>query len=106
MNDLARIAVRALDRGRATVRAHPSLSLGAAGFAAATVTMIAGGRIGTTGSVIPLTSWFGLLSRNAGHSSLVPACFMLAGVAVLLVLWLVAIRTHHAGRVSERGVWG
>ena len=105
MNDLARIALRALDSGRATVRAHPTISLGAAGFVASTVTMIAGGRIGPPKSVIPLTSWFGLLSRNGRGDSYLPGSFMLAGVAVLLILWLIAIRIHHAGSVSERGVW-
>jgi hypothetical protein len=104
MNDLARIALRALDSGRATVRAHPSVSLGVAGFVAATVTMVAGGSIGAPKSVIPLTNWLGLLPRN-GRGSSIPGALMLAGVSVLLILWLVAIRIHHAGRVSERSVW-
>lgn len=105
MNDLARLALRTLDSGRATVRAHPSVSLGVAGCAAATVTMVAGGRVGGPKSVIPLTTWLGLLPRNGHGSSYVPGALMLAGIASLLVLWLIAIRIHHAGRVTEWQVW-
>ena len=30
---------------------------------------------------------------------------MLTGIVALVVLWLVAIRLHHPGRISERTVW-
>jgi hypothetical protein len=103
MNDTSRVAVGAYRRARDVVRGHPSVSLGVAGFVAATVTMVAGGRIVPPRSVIPLTKWFGLL--NYASSNVVPGIVMLAGVTALIVLWLIAIRIHHGGRVSERTVW-
>jgi alpha-1,6-mannosyltransferase len=104
MNDTARVAVSGYRRARGFALGHPSLSLGCAGFVAATVTMVAGGRIVPPRSVIPLTSWFGLLNYNSS-SNVGPGIVMLVGVTALLMLWLVAIRIHHAGRVSERSVW-
>lgn len=105
MNDIARVAVRAFDGARSIVRARPSVALGVAGFLAASVTMFAGGRIGPPRSVIPITTWLGLLARNGSNSSTGPAALMIVGIVALLVLWLVAIRIHHAGRVTERTVW-
>src|SRR5690242_19621473 len=100
MNDTARVVVTGYRRTRGFVLEHPSASLAVAGFAAATVTMVAGGRIVPPRSVIPLTTCFGLLNYNSS-SNVVPGIVMLTGVTALLVLWLVAIRIHHAGRVSE-----
>src|SRR5437773_2551986 len=40
---------------------HPTIGYALAGFAAATLTVVAGGRTGTVRVTIPLTSWFGLL---------------------------------------------
>jgi alpha-1,6-mannosyltransferase len=106
MNELARLALRVLRYLRAMIRAHPSVTLGAAGFVAGWVTVIAGGRVGTVKSVIPLTSWFGLLSRN-GHrkGDYLAGSVMVAGIVILLLLWLVAIRFMLSGRTSERQVW-
>ncbi|MCU1657791.1 MAG: hypothetical protein JWO57_2447, partial [Pseudonocardiales bacterium] len=107
MNDLARTALRAFDVVRASVSARPALSLGAAGFGAAALTVVAGGRVGTVRSVIPLTTWLGLMSRN-GHSSgdILPGALMLVGIVALLLLWMLALRLHRAGRTTERRVWG
>jgi hypothetical protein len=89
------------------VRGHPAASLAAAGFAAGWLTVISGGRVGTVRTVIPLTSWLGMLPRTTGpHGDWAPAVIMLAGIATLVVLWLAAIRRHHSGTISEPGVWG
>jgi hypothetical protein len=106
MNDLARTALRALDVTRDGIRARPSISLAVAGFLAASLTVVAGGRIGTVKSVIPLTTWMGLLSRNGYRSSdLLPGSLALAGVAALLGLWLLALRLNHSGTTTEARVW-
>lgn len=106
MTELARLALRVLRFLRALILAHPTSALAAAGFAAGCTTVIAGGRVGTVKSVIPLSSWFGLLSRN-GHRSgeFLPGAIMLGGIMLLLLLWLVAIRFMLSGRTTERQVW-
>jgi hypothetical protein len=106
MNDLARIALRTGRAVRVGVAAHPAPSLAVAGFAAASLTEVAGGQVGTVKSVIPLTRWFGLLSSN-GHRSgdYLPGAMMLLGIVLLVVLWLVAIRLHHVGTATEGRVW-
>jgi hypothetical protein len=103
---MARASLRVLGLVRRWIRTHPTASLGGAGFVAAWLTVVAGGRVGTVKSVIPLTSWFGLLSRN-GHrkGDYLPGSLMAAGIVVLLVLWLIAIRFMLAGRLGERQVW-
>lgn len=107
MNDLARTALRALSAARGAVRARPATTLGVGGFLAASLTVLAGGRVGTVRSVIPLTDWLGLLARN-GHRSgdYLPGSLTVAGIVVLLLLWLVAIRLHHSGTTTEGRVWG
>ena len=106
MNEFVRAALRIFGLVRGWIRSHPAVSLGAAGFVTGCLTIVAGGRVGTVKSVIPLTSWLGLMSRN-GHSKgdYLPGSLMLAGIVVLLVLWLVAIRLMLSGRTSERQVW-
>lgn len=106
MNEIARVALRVLRLVRAVILAHPAIALAAAGFTAGWITVLAGGRVGTVKSVIPLTSWFGLLSRN-GHRAgdYLPGSIMLGGIVVLLLLWLIAIRFMLSGRTTERQVW-
>jgi hypothetical protein len=106
MNDLARIGLRVLQIVRAALRARPSLSLAVAGFLAASLTVVAGGRVGTVKSVIPLTTWLGLLSRN-GHRAgdYLPGSLTLAGIIALVLLWLLAIRLHHSGTTTDAQVW-
>lgn len=106
MTELNRAALHALAFAREHVRARPSVALAIAGFTAASLTVVAGGRVGTVKAVIPLTNWMGLLAvqgRRAGDY--LPGTLMLAGILVLVVLWIVAIRLHQAGNGSERGVW-
>src|SRR5439155_24014875 len=106
MTDPARTALRALGSVRAAVTARPALSLGIAGFAAATLTVVAGGRVGTVKSVIPLTTWLGLLAPN-GHRSgdYLPGTLMLVGIVALVLLWLLAIRLHGTGSTAEGRLW-
>jgi len=107
MNELIRIVVRALRFALQQVRTHPATALAAAGCVAATVTVVAGGRVGTVNTAIPLTDWMGLLSiQGRSHGQYLPGALMLAGIVALIVLWLVAIRLHRSGSAStERHVW-
>ncbi len=109
MNDLAEQALRTADNARraaaSTVARRPSVWLAAGGFVAACLIVVAGGRIGTVKSVIPLTSWFGLLSRNGVASDSAPAVLMLLGTAGLVLLWVGAVRVLRPGRVETREVW-
>ncbi|HEY5181367.1 MAG TPA: hypothetical protein VIJ07_16610, partial [Dermatophilaceae bacterium] len=105
MTDISRMSRRTAAVVRDAVGARPALSLATAGFLAASVTVVAGGRVGLPQSVIPLTNWLGLLPPNGHSSGDAPGAVMVLGVVALLALWLVAIRMHHSRRVSERTVW-
>lgn len=106
MNELTRTAVRGLDFTRNSVRARPALFLAVGGFAAGALVVIAGGRLGVTKSVIPLTNWLGLVSvRGRRGADYLPGTLMLCGIVALLALWLVAIRLYRAGNCTERTVW-
>lgn len=107
MDEFRGTVLRAFRRTRELVLAHQAISLAVAGFLAGWLTVIAGGQVGTVKSVIPLTEWMGLLSRD-GHRAgdFLPGSIMLAGIVILVVLWMVAIRIHHSGNTSERQVWG
>lgn len=106
MTHPTRIALRVLPYARETLRARPAVALAIAGFAAASLVVVAGGRVGTVKSIIPLTDWMGLLSvqgrRNGDYR---PGALMLAGIIALIGLWIVAIRLPPAGSRSERRVW-
>lgn len=106
MNDLVQIVLRGLGAAREQVRVHAAWALGIAGFAMATLTVVAGGRVGTVKSVIPLTSWMGLLSLQ-GHrmGDYLPGALMLAGIVALVALWVLAIRQHGSAIGTERTVW-
>ena len=108
MNDLARIALRAARR-----RTCPSsgatrrLRSGVAGFVAPAVTDgHAGGRIGPPQSGHPAHHVARPAAAQRSRQQQRPGRIDdRRHRPVLLVLWLVAIRIHHAGRVSERTVW-
>jgi hypothetical protein len=110
MNDLALQALHVASvtrtRAGAIAKARPSISLALGGFLASCLIVVAGGRIGTVKSVIPLSSWFGLMAANGianGHYW--PGTIMLTGVVLLVVLWLVAVRVNRPDRISDRHVW-
>lgn len=79
----------------------------AAGFAASALTVVAGGHVGTVRVNIPLSTWFGLLSRNGYRpgESVVPGLLLMAGIAGLVVLWLLLVRGPHPAVRTERQVW-
>ncbi len=104
MDELTRTGLRGLQLAQRGVMARPAVSMAVAGFAAGALVVVAGGRLGTSRTVIPLTSWLGLMSvRRRDDGGVVPGTLMLCGIVALLLLWLVAIRLRHAW--SERAVW-
>lgn len=110
MNDLAQQALRTLDGARSRagrqVRGHPFGSLAVAGFLASCLTVVAGGRIGTVKTTIPLTDWFGLLSVEGVRSGFyVPGSLQLLGIIALVSVWVVAVRLARPGRCGERTLW-
>jgi alpha-1,6-mannosyltransferase len=105
MNELTRTGLRGLDLARRGVQARPAVTLALAGFAAGALVVVAGGRVGTGRTVIPLTDWLHLLWTRRQGDSYLPAALLVCGIVALLLLWLVAIRLHHAGAWSERSVW-
>jgi hypothetical protein len=106
MTELNQGAVRVLFFARDGVRSHPATALSIAGFAASTLVVLAGGRVGTVKSVIPLTDWMGLLSvQGQRRGDFMPGSLMLVGIVALLGLWIIAIRLNRSASNSERRVW-
>jgi len=106
MTELNRAALRVLGFAREQVRGRPAGALAIAGFAAASLTVAAGGRVGTVKAVIPITDWMGTLSlEGRRHGDYLPGALMLTGILTLVALWIVAIRAHDAGTCAERRVW-
>jgi hypothetical protein len=106
MNELTRTALRGLAYLRGRVEARPALTLSVIGFLASSLVVVAGGRVGTVKSVIPLTDWMGLLSVQGRRTGdYLPGSLMIFGIVVLILLWLVAIGLHAQGTRSERSVW-
>jgi len=106
MTDLTRMALRTLLLVRDAVRSRPALFLALAGFAAASVVVAAGGKVGTVKSTIPLTDWLGLLSEQGRRTgNYLPGALMLGGIVTLIGLWIVAIRLFNADSGSGRRVW-
>jgi hypothetical protein len=109
----AQVALSAANRGAepsgtlARILRHPTAWFAAAGFAASTLTVVAGGRVGTVQVNIPLSTWFGLLSRNGYRpgESLMPGLLLMAGISGLVLLWLVLVRGPHPAVRTERQVW-
>src|SRR5262249_50324946 len=66
-----------------------------------------GGRVGTVQVNIPLTNWFGLLSRSGYRpgESLVPGMLLMAGIAGLVLLWIALVRGRHTAVRTEGRVW-
>jgi hypothetical protein len=89
------------------VRRRPTLGYALAGCAAGTLTVLAGGRIGTVRVTTPLTTWFGLLTRSGygPGASPVPGLLLMAGLITLALLWLQLVRRPHPAVRTERDVW-
>ncbi|MDT4978440.1 MAG: alpha,6-mannosyltransferase [Pseudonocardiales bacterium] len=106
MTELNQGALRVLTFARNGVRSHPATALAIAGFIAASVVVVAGGRIGTVKATIPLTTWLGLLSaQGRGSGDYLPGTLMLGAIIALIGLWIIAIRLFRSGERAERRVW-
>jgi hypothetical protein len=109
----AEAALLAVDQGAEAsaplvrVLRHPTAWFAVTGFIASVVIVVAGGRVGTVRVNIPLTTWFGLLARSGYRpgESLVPGVLLMAGIASLVLLWLLLVRGPHAALRTERQVW-
>lgn len=81
--------------------------LGGAGALAAAVTVIAGGQVGPVRGSFTLTSWLGLLApvnaRFAGR--VVPGIAQAAGIASLVLVWLVTLAVFQRYPPSQATVW-
>lgn len=106
MSELNQGTLRALVFVRDQVRSHSATALALTGFMAASVVVVAGGRVGTVKSTIPLTDWMGLLSVQGRRTGdYLPGTLMLAGILTLIGLWIVAVGLYRSGEGSERRVW-
>jgi hypothetical protein len=78
--------------------------LAVSGFLASLAVVVAGGRVGPPAGASPLTSWFGLLSAETVRpaSTWWPGALMTAGMACLVILWFVALRSP---LTDLRSVW-
>lgn len=96
-----------LARTTAVAGRRPTVGYAVAGFAAGTLTMLAGGRTGTVRLTTPLSTWFGLLTRRGygPGASPVPGVLLMAGLIVLAGLWLHLVRRPHPALRTERDVW-
>jgi alpha-1,6-mannosyltransferase len=105
MNDLAEKALHGLDAARRGVAAHPVPALGLAGFVAAAVVVVTGGRIGAAPAAVPLSHWLGLLPA-AGYqvTNVAMGLVMLAAIGVLIALWLLAMHVSRVRSFTARQV--
>jgi hypothetical protein len=112
MNDLAEQALHALDTARRKVAARPLPSLSLAGFVAAATTVYFGGQLGAAPAALPLNGWLGLLPERSRLADGLAGGLMFTGIALLVVLWLLALRVLRGDGRSDRyawtlaGVWG
>jgi hypothetical protein len=106
VNDLAEKALQALAVTRRSVAARPAPALATAGFIAASVTVVTGGRLGAAPAAVPFTNWFGLQpSANYRLTGTGLAVGMLVAIAALIALWLLALALVARGRLAVRAVW-
>ncbi|HEY3716184.1 MAG TPA: polyprenol phosphomannose-dependent alpha 1,6 mannosyltransferase MptB [Jatrophihabitantaceae bacterium] len=91
----------------AGVGGQTTAAYAAAGFAASTLIVLAGGHVGTARFTTPLTDWFGLLSRSGYRpgGSPAPGLLLVAGIAVLVLLWLRLARRPRPAVSTEGRVW-
>src|SRR3954470_8314112 len=92
MNDLAEKALNGLNVARRQVGDRPVVSLSVAGFVVSCVIVVAGGQVGAARATRPLVNWLGRQDAH-GLEATDPRAgtVMLAGIVVLLALWLVAV---------------
>ncbi len=106
MNDLAEKALHGLDVARRQVRDRPLLSLSFAGFVISGLIVVAGARVGAAQPTRPLTTWLGLQDPHSTRSGdSIPGILMVAGVAGLVLLWLLAVHVVRRSAPPARRVW-
>jgi len=106
MNDLAEKALNGLNVARRQVGDRPFLSLSIAGFVLACVIVVAGGQVGAARATRPLVNWLGLQDTHGLETTDPgPGALQLAGIAVLLVLWLVAVEVARRTAAPLTKVW-
>jgi hypothetical protein len=88
------------------VRPRPA-ALAAAGFVAATLTVVTGGRVGPVLGSATLTSWFGLLAGSPARvdGRLLPGVLQAFGIGALVIVWLLTLSAMRAGKWREDVVW-
>lgn len=98
MRQLPRPAITELAR-------RPVLGFALAGFAATSLIVIGGGRVGTVTVTIPLSTWFGLWTQGGYRpgQSPVPGLMLVGAVAGLGALWISLVRNRILA--TERQVW-
>lgn len=104
MNDLAEKALHGAVAARRAAVARPATSLGVAGFVAATLVVLAGGTVAATTPTNTLSPWLGLQTDH-GLGGATPASLLLAAVAVLLVVWLLALEIVRRTAMPESRLW-
>lgn len=90
----------------ARVGLRPVHGLALAGFLATSMAVVGGGRA-SIGTAVAPTSWLGLLTVR-GYRPGDPwffGAFLFSGIALLVLLWLVALRMCDRGTLSKRGIW-
>jgi hypothetical protein len=106
MNDLTEKALHAINVAQAEVRGRAALSLAAAGFVAASVVVVAGGRAAGAPATGALTNWFGLVPFSGGRQTAEGAgAILLAGLVALSLLWAAASVAVRTAALTERAVW-
>lgn len=92
---------------RALSRCHRTAAVAAAGFLASSLIVVAGGRAGTVRVTIPLTSWFGLLTRGGYQhgESLVPGVLLITSIGALALLWIWVAVGPNPATSTETRVW-
>ncbi len=106
MNDLAEKALQGLDVARRWVRDHPMLCFAAGGFVVSVVVVLAGADVGPGASTRAVSSWLGIEdTRDGAAGDALPGSLMLAGVALLLLLWIGATEVIRRTRPPETRVW-
>ena len=88
------------------VRPRPA-ALAAAGFVAATLTVVAGGRVGPVLGSARLTSWFGLMAGSPARvdGRVLPGALQAFGIGALVIVWLLTLSAIWAGQWREGVAW-
>lgn len=104
MNDLAEKALHGLGVARREVSARPMLSFAVLGLVISSVVLVAGGDVAAARATRPLTSWLGLQEVHGARGRLTGAV-LVAGIAALVLAWLVMVEYVRRRRPPAVRVW-